>query len=134
MNQKVDHEEKENLTEQQTAEAAAEAAEPEAAPEAESSAEAPEEETAKDKAQDNQEAIIADDTADIEIAQNTTIDTSTLQNDEVNVENVQKEEEGKSKKLSNHKRKLAMKRVGSASPVRSKISIRHKVAANKKEM
>ena len=75
----------------------------------------PEEETAKDKAQDNQEAIIADDTADIEIAQNTTIDTSTLQNDEVNVENVQKEEEGKSKKLSNHKRKLAMKRVGSAS-------------------
>ena len=43
----MDHEEKENLTEQQTAEAAAEAAEPETAPEAEPAAEAPEEEADK---------------------------------------------------------------------------------------
>lgn len=75
----------------------------------------PEKEVKEEQAQDGQEVMIDDDTTDIEIAQNTTIDTSTLQNDEVNVENVQKEEEGKSKKLSNHKRKLAMKRVGSAS-------------------
>lgn len=75
----------------------------------------PEKEVKEEQAQDGQEVTIDDDTEDIEIAQNTTIDTSTLQNDEVNIENVQKEEEGKSKKLSNHKRKLAMKRVGSAS-------------------
>lgn len=75
----------------------------------------PEKEVKEEQAQDGQEVTIDDDTTDIEIAQNTTIDTSTLQNDEVNIENVQKEEEGKSKKLSNHKRKLAMKRVGSAS-------------------
>ena len=75
----------------------------------------PEKEVKEEQAQDGQEVTIDDDTTDIEIAQNTTIDTSTLQSDEVNIENVQKEEEGKSKKLSNHKRKLAMKRVGSAS-------------------
>ncbi len=74
----------------------------------------PEEEVVEEQSDVNQDAVVVDEIIDPEIAQNTTIDTSTLQNDEINVENVQQEEEGKSKKLSNRKRKLAMKKVGSA--------------------
>ena len=75
----------------------------------------PEEEAVEEQADGNQAVDAIDEIIDPEIAQDTTIDTSTLQNDEINVENVQKEEEGKTKKLSNRKRKLAMKKVGSAS-------------------
>ena len=74
----------------------------------------PEEEAAEEQAEGSQDADAIVENADTEIAQNTTIDTSSLQNDEINVENVQQEEEDKSKKLSNRKRKLAMKKVGGA--------------------
>ncbi len=75
----------------------------------------PEEDAVEGQADVCRDIDAIDEIIDPEIAQDTTIDTSTLQNDEINVENVQQDEDGKSKKLSNHKRKLAMKKVGSAS-------------------
>lgn len=74
----------------------------------------PEEDVEEQQQDGNQDIAAVDEIIDSEIGQNTTIDTSSLQNDEINVENVQQEDDGKCKKLSNRKRKLAMKKVGSA--------------------
>ncbi len=74
----------------------------------------PEEEAAEEQVEGNQDVAAVDEIIDPTIAQSTTIDTSSLQNDEINAENVQQEEEDNSKKLSNRKRKLAMKKVGGA--------------------
>ncbi len=72
------------------------------------------EEDVEEQQDGNQDIAAVDEIIDSEIGQSTTIDTSSLQNDEINVENVQQEDDGKCKKLSNRKRKLAMKKVGSA--------------------
>lgn len=72
------------------------------------------EEDVEEQQDGNQDIAAVDEIIDSEIGQSTTIDTSSLQNDEINVENVQQEDDGMCKKLSNRKRKLAMKKVGSA--------------------
>lgn len=54
----------------------------------------------------------AQESVDNEIAQNVTTDTLSLQNDNINIENGDNGEIKKEKKVSNRKRKLAMRRLG----------------------
>ena len=70
-------------------------------------------EEAQSQSGEEQSAIV--ETVDEFVGQNITTDTLSLQNDDINVKNEQQVEEESTKKISNRKRKLAMKKIGGES-------------------
>ena len=75
----------------------------------------PEEETEEAQSQSGEEQYAVVETVDEFVGQNITTDTLSLQNDDINIQNEQQPEEESSKKVSNRKRKLAMKKIGGES-------------------